>query len=115
LFSYAFAYTKYLYAFWYIDRHFIQTADVAGVGISLMRKIFDDISANAEKRAEVVICRCRATFRAACRVRQIGDNQALDTPGRDTLIKLKRRPDRSSGLADRTSHIRGAANTGSSR
>jgi serine/threonine-protein kinase HipA len=38
-----------------VPRHFIQTADVAGVGTSLMRRIFEDISANAERWTEVVI------------------------------------------------------------
>ena len=38
-----------------VPRHFIQTADLAGVGTSLMRRIFEDISANAERRTEVVI------------------------------------------------------------
>lgn len=38
-----------------VPRHFIQTADLAGVGTSLMRRIFEDISAHAERRTEVVI------------------------------------------------------------
>ncbi|MBZ9768326.1 type II toxin-antitoxin system HipA family toxin [Mesorhizobium sp. CA6] len=38
-----------------VPRHFMQTAEVSGVGRSLMRKIFEDISANAERRIEAVI------------------------------------------------------------
>ncbi|MBZ9660810.1 type II toxin-antitoxin system HipA family toxin [Mesorhizobium sp. ESP-6-4] len=38
-----------------VPRHFMQTAEVSGVGRSLMRKIFEDISANAERWTEAVI------------------------------------------------------------
>ncbi|TPI35809.1 type II toxin-antitoxin system HipA family toxin [Mesorhizobium sp. B3-1-6] len=38
-----------------VPRHFMQTADVSGVGTSLMRKVLEDISENAERRTEAVI------------------------------------------------------------
>ncbi|BCM21064.1 type II toxin-antitoxin system HipA family toxin [Mesorhizobium sp. J8] len=38
-----------------VPRHFMQTADISGVGMSLMRKIFEEISANAERWTEAVI------------------------------------------------------------
>jgi len=38
-----------------MPRHFMQTAGVAGVGDTVMRKIFDDIAANAESQANAVI------------------------------------------------------------
>jgi serine/threonine-protein kinase HipA len=47
-----------------MPRHFMQTAEVAGVGTSLMRKIFEDIAANAERRTEVVISKLPRHFSA---------------------------------------------------
>ncbi|TPI74660.1 type II toxin-antitoxin system HipA family toxin [Mesorhizobium sp. B2-8-9] len=38
-----------------VPRHFMQTADISGVGAPLMRKIFEDISGNAERWTEAVI------------------------------------------------------------
>lgn len=38
-----------------MPRHFLQTADLAGVGTPLMRSIFEDLAANAEKQTEAVI------------------------------------------------------------
>lgn len=38
-----------------VPRHFIQTADLAGVGISTMNAIFEDIVENAELQAEAAI------------------------------------------------------------
>lgn len=38
-----------------MPRHFQQTAEISGVGKSLMRKIFEEISANAEKQTDAVI------------------------------------------------------------
>ncbi|MBZ9719317.1 type II toxin-antitoxin system HipA family toxin [Mesorhizobium sp. AD1-1] len=38
-----------------MPRHFLQTADIAGVGTPLMRRIFDDIAENVEKQADEVI------------------------------------------------------------
>ncbi|RWA78316.1 type II toxin-antitoxin system HipA family toxin [Mesorhizobium sp.] len=38
-----------------VPRHFIQTADIAGVGTPVMRRIFEDIAGNAEKQADTVI------------------------------------------------------------
>jgi serine/threonine-protein kinase HipA len=38
-----------------MPRHFLQTAELAGVGIPLMRTIFEDLAANAEKRTDAVI------------------------------------------------------------
>ncbi|MER8444742.1 type II toxin-antitoxin system HipA family toxin [Mesorhizobium sp. M1066] len=38
-----------------IPRHFLQTADIAGVGTPVMRRIFDDIAENVEKQADQVI------------------------------------------------------------
>ncbi|UCI09517.1 type II toxin-antitoxin system HipA family toxin [Mesorhizobium sp. B1-1-8] len=38
-----------------MPRHFMQTAEIAGVGTPVMRRIFEDIAANAERRVEVVI------------------------------------------------------------
>ncbi|MFU0507429.1 type II toxin-antitoxin system HipA family toxin [Pseudaminobacter sp. NGMCC 1.201702] len=35
--------------------HFLQTADIAGVGTPAMKAIFEDIAANAERQAEAVI------------------------------------------------------------
>ncbi|ESY65563.1 MULTISPECIES: type II toxin-antitoxin system HipA family toxin [Mesorhizobium] len=35
--------------------HFLQTADIAGVGSPVMRRIFDDIAENVEKQADEVI------------------------------------------------------------
>lgn len=38
-----------------MPRHFLQTADIAGVGTPVLRRIFDDIAGNAEKQADEVI------------------------------------------------------------
>ena len=38
-----------------MPRHFMQTADLAGVGTPAMRAIFEDIAANAERQAQAVI------------------------------------------------------------
>ncbi|MBD0416853.1 type II toxin-antitoxin system HipA family toxin [Oryzicola mucosus] len=38
-----------------VPRHFLQTADIAGVGNPAMKAIFEDIAANAEGQAEAVI------------------------------------------------------------
>ncbi|TKT75703.1 type II toxin-antitoxin system HipA family toxin [Aquamicrobium sp. LC103] len=38
-----------------MPRHFVQTADIAGVGKPLMRAIFDDLSAHAHSQADNVI------------------------------------------------------------
>ncbi|MBZ9710876.1 HipA domain-containing protein [Mesorhizobium sp. ESP7-2] len=45
-----------------MPRHFMQTADVAGVGTPVMRRIFEDIAANAEKQTEAVISKLRRGF-----------------------------------------------------
>lgn len=37
-----------------MPRHFLQTAELAGVGAPLMRTIFEDIAVNAEEQAEAV-------------------------------------------------------------
>jgi serine/threonine-protein kinase HipA len=37
-----------------MPRHFMQTADLAGVGTPTMRAIFDDLTANAERQAQAV-------------------------------------------------------------
>ncbi|TIS10583.1 MAG: type II toxin-antitoxin system HipA family toxin, partial [Mesorhizobium sp.] len=47
-----------------MPRHFLQTAEVAGVGTSLMRKIVEDIAANADRRAEAVISKLPRHFPA---------------------------------------------------
>ena len=38
-----------------MPRHFLQTAELAGVGSPLMRTIFEDLAANAEKKTDAVI------------------------------------------------------------
>ncbi len=38
-----------------MPRHFLQTADIAGVGTPVMRRIFDDIAENVEKQADEVM------------------------------------------------------------
>jgi serine/threonine-protein kinase HipA len=38
-----------------LPRHFLQTAEIAGVGTPLMRTIFEDLAANAEKQIDTVI------------------------------------------------------------
>lgn len=38
-----------------MPRHFLQTAELAGVGAPLMRTIFEDLAANAEKQTDAVI------------------------------------------------------------
>ncbi|MBZ9775151.1 type II toxin-antitoxin system HipA family toxin [Mesorhizobium sp. CO1-1-8] len=45
-----------------MPRHFMQTADIAGVGTPVMRRIFEDIAANAEKQTEAVISKLRRGF-----------------------------------------------------
>ncbi|GAA2813218.1 type II toxin-antitoxin system HipA family toxin [Aminobacter aminovorans] len=37
-----------------VPRHFMQTADIAGVGTPTMKAIFEDIQANAERQAQAV-------------------------------------------------------------
>ncbi|BBD41056.1 toxin HipA (plasmid) [Aminobacter sp. Y103A] len=38
-----------------VPRHFMQTADIAGVGTPTMKAIFEDIQANAERQAQAVV------------------------------------------------------------
>ncbi|CAN7698738.1 type II toxin-antitoxin system HipA family toxin [Mesorhizobium amorphae] len=38
-----------------MPRHFMQTADIAGVGTPVMLRIFEDIAGNAEKQADTVL------------------------------------------------------------
>jgi serine/threonine-protein kinase HipA len=38
-----------------MPRHFLQTAELAGVGSKLMRSIFEDLAANTEKQIDAVI------------------------------------------------------------
>ncbi|TPM24203.1 type II toxin-antitoxin system HipA family toxin [Mesorhizobium sp. B2-3-5] len=38
-----------------MPRHFMQTAEIAGVGTPVMRRIFEEIAGDAERRVEVVI------------------------------------------------------------
>lgn len=38
-----------------VPRHFMQTADLAGVGTPTMKAIFEDIQANAERQAQAVV------------------------------------------------------------
>lgn len=38
-----------------MPRHFLQTAELAGVGSPLMRTIFEDLAANAEKQTDAVV------------------------------------------------------------
>lgn len=38
-----------------VPRHFMQTADLAGVGTPMMKSIFEDIGANAERQAQAVV------------------------------------------------------------
>jgi serine/threonine-protein kinase HipA len=38
-----------------LPRHFIQTAEIAGVGAGLVRSIFEDLAENAEQAIEVAI------------------------------------------------------------
>ena len=45
-----------------VPRHFMQTANMAGVGTPVMRSIFDDLAANAEKRAADVIAALPSGF-----------------------------------------------------
>lgn len=68
-----------------MPRHFLQTAELAGVGAPLMRAIFEDLGANAEKQADAVIAALPQDFpdqlvtsvRAAVksRVRLLADTQ----------------------------------------
>jgi serine/threonine-protein kinase HipA len=43
-------------------RHFIETAGIAGVGSPVMRGIFNDIAANAERQAKAVIASLQPGF-----------------------------------------------------
>jgi serine/threonine-protein kinase HipA len=45
-----------------MPRHFIETAGIAGVGNSVMHRIFDDIAANAESQAKSVIASLQRGF-----------------------------------------------------
>lgn len=45
-----------------MPRHFLQTAERAGVGAPLMRGIFEDLAANAEKKTDAVIAALPAGF-----------------------------------------------------
>lgn len=45
-----------------MPRHFMQTADLAGVGTPTMRAIFEDIEANAERQAQDVIASLPGSF-----------------------------------------------------
>ncbi|MGO4339697.1 type II toxin-antitoxin system HipA family toxin [Labrys sp. KB_33_2] len=45
-----------------MPRHFMQTADLAGVGTPAMRAIFEGIEANAERQAEAVISSLPGSF-----------------------------------------------------
>jgi serine/threonine-protein kinase HipA len=38
-----------------MPRHFLQAAELAGVGTPLMRTIFEDLAANVEKQTDAVI------------------------------------------------------------
>lgn len=38
-----------------MPRHFLQTAELSGVGSPLMRSIFEDLAANTEKQIDAVI------------------------------------------------------------
>jgi serine/threonine-protein kinase HipA len=38
-----------------VPRHFMQSADLSGVGTPAMKAIFEDITANAEQQAEAAI------------------------------------------------------------
>ncbi|MGO4835591.1 HipA domain-containing protein, partial [Rhizobiaceae sp. 2RAB30] len=68
-----------------MPRHFLQTAELAGVGAPLMRAIFEDLGASAEKQTEAVIAALPHDFpdqlvtsvRAAVksRVRLLADTQ----------------------------------------
>ncbi|TJX52285.1 MAG: type II toxin-antitoxin system HipA family toxin, partial [Mesorhizobium sp.] len=45
-----------------MPRHFMQTADIAGVGTPVIRGIFEDIAGNVEKQAEIVISSLQPGF-----------------------------------------------------
>ena len=45
-----------------VPRHFMQTAEMAGVGTPVMRKLFEDVAANAESRFETVISSLQPGF-----------------------------------------------------
>ncbi len=45
-----------------MPRHFLQTAELAGVGAPLMRAIFEDLGANAEKQVDAVIAALPDSF-----------------------------------------------------
>jgi serine/threonine-protein kinase HipA len=42
-----------------MPRHFMQTADAAGVGTRAMRSIFEDVAANAKTQADAAISSIR--------------------------------------------------------
>ncbi|MGX5829964.1 type II toxin-antitoxin system HipA family toxin [Mesorhizobium sp. 43Arga] len=45
-----------------VPRHFMQTAEMAGVGTPVMRKLFEDVAANAESQFETVISSLQRGF-----------------------------------------------------
>ncbi len=45
-----------------VPRHFMQTADIAGVGTPTMKAIFEDIHANAERQAQAVVTSLPGNF-----------------------------------------------------
>jgi serine/threonine-protein kinase HipA len=45
-----------------VPRHFMQTAEMAGVGTPVMRKLFEDVAANAESQFEMVISSLQRGF-----------------------------------------------------
>ena len=45
-----------------VPRHFMQTAEMAGVGTPVMRKLFEDVAANAERQFETVISSLQRGF-----------------------------------------------------
>ncbi|TGT71796.1 MULTISPECIES: type II toxin-antitoxin system HipA family toxin [unclassified Mesorhizobium] len=45
-----------------VPRHFMQTAEMAGVGAPVIRKLFEDVAANAESRFETVISSLQRGF-----------------------------------------------------
>lgn len=45
-----------------VPRHFMQTAEMAGVGTPVMRRLFEDVAANAESQFEMVISSLQRGF-----------------------------------------------------
>lgn len=45
-----------------VPRHFMQSAEMAGVGTPVMRKLFEDVAANAERQFETVISSLQRGF-----------------------------------------------------